>query len=221
MKGERKNLVKSLKRRGHLQNQSTIKAFEKVPREDFVPEKYEKDAYADRPLSIGEGQTISAPSMIAIMLEVLDPDEGDKILEIGTGSGYNAALMAEIVGEGGKIYSVERLDDIARFGRRNLKNAGYGEIVNVVVGDGTSGYESEAPYDGIIVTACAPEVADPLIEQLAKGGVLTAPVGSNYRGQTLLEIRKDFEGDTDVEKHCKCAFVPLIGEKGWDEGEAR
>ncbi len=221
LEDKRKDLVEKLKRKDYLEKPETIEAFETVPREEFIPSKYEKQAYVDRPLSIGEGQTISAPSMIAIMLEVLKVEEGQKILEIGTGSGYNAALMAEMVGEDGKIFSVERLTDIAEFGRRNLEDAGYGDLVEVLVGDGTTGLEEEAPYDRIIVTACSPKVSDDLIEQLKVGGILAAPVGSHYRGQRLLEVQKESEDETDVNRHTSCAFVPLIGEDGWDEGEVR
>lgn len=221
MEDKRKDLVEKLKRKDYLEKPEIIEAFKTVQREEFIPSKYEKQAYVDRPLSIGEGQTISAPSMIAIMLEVLEVEEGQKILEIGTGSGYNAALMAEMVGEDGKICSVERLAEIAEFGRRNLEDAGYGDIVDVVVGDGTTGWGEEAPYDRIIVTACAPKVSDALIEQLKVGGILTAPVGSHYRGQKLLEVEKESKEETDVYRHTSCAFVPLIGDNGWDEGEVR
>jgi len=218
---KRKRLVQDLKKKGYLENSGVIKSFETVPRENFIPSKYEKQAYVDRPLSIGEGQTISAPSMIAIMLEVLKVEEGQKILEIGTGSGYNAALMAEMVGEEGKIYSVERLSEVAEFGRKNLEDAGYGGIVDVIVGDGTTGLGREAPFDRIIVTACAPKVSDSLIEQLKVDGILAAPVGSHYRGQRLLEVEKVAKGDTEINRHTSCAFVPLIGQDGWDEGEVR
>lgn len=218
---KREELVQRLEKKNYIKTPEIIEAFRKVPREKFIPSKYRGEAYADRPLSIGEGQTISAPSMIAIMLEVLNAEKGQKILEIGTGSGYNAALLAEIVGSAGKVYSIERLEKIAKFGRENLEETGYGKILEVIVGDGTKGYEEEAPYDGIIVTACSPKIPDPLIEQLKTGGILTAPVGSHYRSQTLLEVEKMAGEETEVRRHGSCAFVPLVGEEAWDEGEAR
>lgn len=215
---KREDMVQSLERRGYLESSEVIEAFRKVPRENFVPSKVRGDAYADRPLSIGEGQTISAPSMIAIMLEVLKAEGGDKILEIGTGSGYNAALMAEIIGPEGEVHSIERIKTVAETGRENLERNGY-EQVKVIVRDGTKGYEEEAPWDKIIITACAPEVPDPLIEQLKVGGKLVAPVGEYYRSQTLLEVEKVNEDETEVRRHGSCAFVPLVGEYGWDEGK--
>ncbi len=218
---KRKELVQRLKKSGYIESPEILEAFRKVPREQFVPSKFRGEAYADRPLSIGEGQTISAPSMIAIMLEVLKAEKGQKILEIGTGSGYNAALLAEIVGSEGKIFSIERLEKIANSGRENLEKTGYEDIVQVIVSDGTLGYGKEAPYDRIIITACAPKVPDPLVDQLKIGGILSGPVGSHYRAQTLLEVEKIEGGETEINRHGSCAFVPLVGEEGWDEGEAR
>lgn len=217
---KREDMVESLRRRGYLENPDIEEAFSSVPREKFVPTRVKESAYSDRPLSIGQNQTISAPSMIAIMLEVLELEEGQKVLEIGTGSGYNAALLAELVGNSGKVYSVERLEALAETGRRNLEEAGY-EEVEVIVGDGTKGYEEKAPWDRILVTACAPHISDPLIDQLAIGGRLAAPVGKHYRSQTLTVVKKTGEDETERETHGTCAFVPLVGEYGWDEGEAR
>lgn len=216
---KREELVQSLRRRGYIESSEVAEAFRKVPREKFVPSKVKTNAYADRPLSIGEGQTISAPSMIAIMLEVLEVEKGQKILEIGTGSGYNAALLAEIVGEEGEIYSIERLQGVADFGRKNLEETGYDQV-EVVVKDGTKGYEEKAPWDRVIITACAPEVPDILVDQLSVGGSLVAPVGKYYRSQKLLEIKKIGEEETETNEHGSCAFVPLVGENGWEEGEA-
>lgn len=215
---KRKNLVQSLQRRGYIESSDIVRAFRNVPRENFVPSEMKESAYADRPLSIGEGQTISAPSMIAIMLEVLEAEKGQKILEIGTGSGYNAALLAEIVGPDGKVYSIERFEELAERGEGNLKELGYDQV-EVIVGDGTLGYEQEAPWDRIIITACAPKVPDPLIDQLRMGGKLVAPVGEYHRSQTLQEINKTDEDETEVNSHCSCAFVPLVGEFGWSERE--
>lgn len=217
---KRQQMVQSLKERGYIESPSVEKAFRKVPREKFVPSKVEHEAYADRPLPIGQGQTISAPSMIAIMLEVLQAKSGQKVLEIGTGSGYNAALLAEIVGPEGEIYTIERLGSVSKTGRRNLRETGY-DWVDVIVGDGTKGYEEEAPWDRILVTACAPEVPEPLVDQLGISGKIAAPVGSHYMSQTLTVVEKIDEGKTKVHKHGGCAFVPLVGEYGWEEKEVQ
>lgn len=216
----REEMVRGLEQRGYIESPEVKEAFRSVPREEFVPSKVEKEAYADRPLPIGQGQTISAPSMVAIMLEVLKAEQGQKVLEIGTGSGYNAALLGEIVGAEGKVYTIERLESVAKTGRRNLEERGYDQV-EVIVGDGTKGYEEEAPWDRILVTACAPEIPNPLVEQLEVGGRLAAPVGSHYMSQTLLAVEKTGEEKTEVERHGGCAFVPLVGDYGWDEGEAR
>ncbi len=214
MKEKRKKLVESLIRWGYLKTREVINAFLKVPREEFVREKYRVSAYDDQPLPIGYGQTISAPSMIAIMLESLDVKKGQKVLEIGTGSGYNAALLAELVGPEGKVVSIERIPELANFGRENLRRTGY-DWVKVIVGDGTEGYKEEAPWDRILVTACAPQIPKPLIEQLAVGGKLGAPLGTNYMHQTWTVIEKETNGGLKYEEKGGCAFVPLVGKYGW------
>lgn len=216
-KEKRRELTDRLVGSGYLKSEEVIEAFRRVPRHEFVTEGAEKGAYADHPLPIGEGQTISAPGMIAIMLEVLEAGNGDEVLEIGTGSGYNAALLAEIIGREGKLYTMERLEKIAEFGRKNLEKTGC-DRVKVVVGDGTKGLEEEAPWDRILVTACAPEVPGPLVEQLKVGGKLVAPVGKDNLAQVLTEVSKVEVGETTTEKHGPCSFVPLIGEYAWPEG---
>lgn len=217
----REEMIQSLRRRGFLKSSEVVEAFRNVPREKFVPSRVREEAYADHPLSIGEGQTISAPSMIAIMLEVLDAEMGQRILEVGTGSGYNAALLDEIVGSEGKIYTIERLERIARTGRENLRRTGHGEV-EVVIGDGTKGYDEGAPWDRILVTACSPQVPDPLIDQLKVGGKVVAPVGSHFMSQTLTVVEKTGSAETEIHEYGTCAFVPLVGEYGWqDEKEAR
>lgn len=213
---KRREMVEELIRWGYLRTPEIINAFNKVPRHEFVPENLRESAYLDHPLPIGHGQTISAPSMIAIMLEVLKPEKGHKVLEIGAGSGYNAALLAEIVGKTGKLFTIERVPELAEFGRNNLQRSGYGRV-KVIVGDGTCGYEKEAPWDRILVTACAPEIPEPLINQLKIGGKLAAPVGKHYMAQTLLLIKKTSRKKTEVERHGGCSFVPLIGKYGWRE----
>ena len=211
---EREELVERLVRWGYLRRQGIINAFKKVPRHEFIPENIRDYSYADQPLSIGHGQTISAPSMVAIMLESLDLKTGQKVLEVGTGSGYNAALIAEVVGKKGGVFSIERIDELAEFGRANLKRTSYG-WVRFVAGDGTCGYEKEAPWDRILVTACAPELPKPLIEQMKIGGKLGAPVGQHYMFQTWVVAEKHDKGELKIEERGGCSFVPLVGKYGW------
>jgi protein-L-isoaspartate(D-aspartate) O-methyltransferase len=193
-----------------------IKAFREVPRHEFVPENIRDYSYADQPLSIGYGQTISAPSMIAIMMESLDLVPGQLVLEVGSGSGYNAALIANIVGREGKVVTIERIDKLARFAEANLKKTGYG-WVQVVTGDGTRGYEKGAPWDRILVTACAPEIPKPLIAQLKTGGRLGAPVGRHYTFQTWVVAEKLEGNEVRIHEYGGCSFVPLVGKYGWKE----
>lgn len=211
---EREELIERLIRWGYLNKPEVIEAFRKVPRHGFVPENIQDYSYADQPLSIGHGQTISAPSMIAIMMESLDLALGQKVLEIGAGSGYNAALAAEIVGKKGGVITIERIAELAKFAEANLKKTGYG-WVQVVVGDGTCGYEREAPWDRILVTACAPELPRPLIAQLKIGGKLGAPVGQHYMFQTWLVAEKQDEKKVKIQERGGCSFVPLVGKHGW------
>lgn len=217
---KRIKLVNNLKEREYIKTTKIEEAFLNVPRENFIPSKVEKRAYADKPLPIGQGQTISAPSMIAIMLEVLDLKKDQKILEIGTGSGYNAALLAEIIGPDGIVYTVERLEKVAEVGRKNLENEGY-ENVEVVVEDGTKGYEERSPYDRILVTACAPKIPDSLVSQIDKSGKIAIPSGKHYMSQILKLVEKDNEGNVNITDHGGCSFVPLVGEQGWDREKSR
>jgi len=211
---ERENLVERLIKWGYLTKPQIIAAFRKVPRHEFIPGGGGSYAYADQPLPIGKGQTISAPSMIAIMMETLDLSPGLRVLEIGTGSGYNAALIAEVVGRKGTVVTVERIKELADFAKENLKRTGYG-WVKVVTGDGSLGYEGGAPWDRILVTACAPEIPEPLIKQLKVGGKLGAPVGRDYMFQTWTVAEKRKEGEIVITEHGGCSFVPLIGRCGW------
>lgn len=187
-------------------------AFLTVSREWFVPEDVQRSSYADTPLPIGHGQTISAPSMIAIMLEEAELSPGLDVLEVGTGSGYHAALIASIVGPE-RVVSVERVPELASWGRQNLRRAGL--PVEVVVGDGTKGYPARAPYDRIVATAGAPRLPRPWAEQLRPGGLIVAPVGPSTFSQVLVTARKRADGTLDVREGTPCAFVPLIGEEGW------
>lgn len=208
---QRAKLVDGLVLRGYVKTGEVAAAMKKVRREEFVPDEIKSSAYEDRPFPIGHGQTISAPHMIAIMTEALRVRESDKILEVGSGSGYQAAVLAEIARKG-FVYTIERLKPLAEWARSRLASAGY-ENVKVFESDGTTGLKEHAPYDKIIVTAGAPHVPNALVEQLAVGGRLLVPVGG--RGyQELLCLDKTDEGAAESNLG-GCVFVPLIGEDGW------
>jgi len=218
---QRRRLVEMLVLEGVIRSERVKRAMLRVPRELFVPEPYRRYAYVDTPLPIGRGQTISAPHMVALMCELLDLDEGMNVLEIGTGSGYHAAVIAEIIApkgssNPGKVYSIERIPELAEFARRNLEKASYADRVVVIVGDGTLGYPEEAPYDRILVTAAAPDVPEPLLQQLKIGGKLVIPIGSKYM-QYLYVIEKTGEKEIKATKTTPCMFVPLVGKYGWRE----
>lgn len=189
-----------------------LEAMSRVPREIFVPEDIRSQAYEDTPLPIGHGQTISAPHMVAIMCDILDLQKGMTVLEIGGGSGYHAAVMAEIIGPEGHVYSVERVRTLVSQAKENLKRAG---ILNVTVieGDGSIGLPEHAPYDRISVAATAPSVPEPLKDQLKVGGKLVIPVGAGYQELLLVTRKNGFV----VEEKMGVVFVPLIGEHGFKE----
>ncbi|MBN1677171.1 MAG: protein-L-isoaspartate O-methyltransferase [Candidatus Thermoplasmatota archaeon] len=210
---QRESLVESLKRRGYISNVAVEAAMRRIQREEFLPESLRDDAYVDSPLPIGEGQTISAPHMVAIMAEQLDLRPGMKVLEIGAGSGYHAAVCAEIVGQEGHVYTVERISSLASFAEANLRKTGYASVVTVIFGDGTRGLPEHAPYDRILVAAGAPAIPTPLTEQLAEGGKLLVPVGGRFC-QDLIRIEKRGH-KLKKESLGGCVFVPLIGEHGY------
>ena len=189
-----------------------LQAMTRVPREIFVPEEIRSRAYDDTPLPIGQGQTISAPHMVAIMCDILDLQKGMNVLEVGGGSGYHAAVMAEIIGPEGHVYSVERVPELVSRAREALKRAG---ILNVTVveGDGSNGLPEHAPYDRISVAATAPAVPEPLKDQLKVGGKLVIPVGVGYQELLLVTRKNGFV----VEEKMGVVFVPLIGEHGFKE----
>ena len=186
-----------------------IEAFRKVPRHLFVPEQFLSHAYNDHPLPIGEGQTISQPYMVALMTDLLDLSKEDKVLEIGTGSGYQAAILAEL---GNEVFTVERHKLLAERSERILKELNY-QNVKVLVGDGTKGWKEFSPYQKIIVTASAPDVPEPLFVQLDEMGKLVIPVGGRW-SQDLILVQKR-KGKMIRNSVCGCVFVPLIGEYGY------
>ncbi len=188
---------------------SVLQAFREVPRHLFIPSNQQVYAYQDGPLPIGLGQTISQPYIVAYMTEKLALNGEDKVLEIGTGSGYQAAILSQLAGE---IHSVERHPQLANLARKILHDLGC-DNVTVHVGDGTHGLSEYAPYQAIIVTAAGPEVPTPLLKQLDVGGRLIMPVGG--RGGQLLELLQQVGGEIQREELSPVAFVPLIGDHGW------
>ncbi|UEC43059.1 MAG: Protein-L-isoaspartate O-methyltransferase [Methanothrix sp.] len=196
--------------RGNV-SERVIEAMERVPREFFVPRSIRHTAYEDRPLPIGEGQTISAPHMVAMMCDVLEIAGGMKVLDVGTGSGYHAAVIADLVGPEGHVYSIERIPELVFFAKKNLEAAGV-KNVTVLQGDGSRGLPEYAPYDRINVAATAPKIPEPLKEQLKVGGKLVIPVGSCY--QELVLVERTQEG-FELEHHGGVVFVPLVGDHGF------
>jgi protein-L-isoaspartate(D-aspartate) O-methyltransferase len=213
-KARRERLVDGLAERGYVTQPAVLESMKAVRRHLFVPERNRPEAYEDRPLDIGEGQTISAPHMVGIMAEKLDLCTGQKVLEIGGGSGYHAAVVAHLVGPKGHVYSVERIASLAERARRNLEEAGYSKVVTTVVGDGTLGLPEHAPYDRVFVAAASPGIPPPLFEQLREGGKMLVPVGEVYLGQELVMVEKR-KGRPVTTEHGGCVFVPLIGEHGF------
>ncbi len=208
---ERQRMVREqLEARG-IKATEVLEAFRKVPRERFVPPDYSREAYADCPLPIGLGQTISQPYMVALMTQELKVSAQDRVLEIGTGSGYQAAILAEI---GVKVYTIERCEELLERARKVLSELGYTNVF-YREGDGTLGWMEEAPFDRIIVTAGAPHIPKALVEQLGEGGRLIIPVGGEYQ-QELISVTKR-EGRTIEESVTSCIFVKLLGEDGWRE----
>lgn len=215
---ERKMLVEKLKIEGIIKSNLIEEAFLAVPREFFVPDHLRMYAYSDTPLPIGCGQTISAPHMVAIMTEELRVKPGDTVLEIGTGSGYQATILAHIVSKkpGGHVYTIERIPQLARKAVVNIANARPDILycITVIIGDGSKGVELFQPYDKIIVTAAAPQIPEPLIQQLKPGGTMVIPVGDRWE-QVLQVVIKDERGYVSIRDSIACIFVPLIGQYGW------
>lgn len=193
-----------------IRDARVLEALRRVPRHLFVPESSRRSAYDDTPLPIGQGQTISQPYMVALMTEALHPRPGARVLEVGTGSGYQAAVLAEL---GCEVHTVECIPELAEGARRRLRSLGY-EGVHVHPADGSLGWSAQAPYAAVLVTAGGPRVPEPLREQLAgNGGVLVIPVGDRLV-QTLLRVTR--RGDRCREEDLGgCRFVPLVGEEGW------
>lgn len=200
-------LVELLKSRG-ITNPKVLAAMDAVQRERFVPEELSYVAYEDQPLPIGYEQTISQPYIVAFMTEFLQPQPGDRLLEIGTGSGYQAAVLATIVAQ---VYSVEIVEELGLQARARLEELGYANV-HVRIGDGYDGWPQHAPYDGIIVTAAARQVPEPLVQQMKPGSRLVIPLGEEWYNQNLTLVEKDAEGAVSSRTLIPVRFVPFTGD---------
>ncbi|MBI3614909.1 MAG: protein-L-isoaspartate(D-aspartate) O-methyltransferase [Candidatus Omnitrophica bacterium] len=205
---ERRQMVAGQILNRGIRDPKILSVFSKVPRDRFVPEEHRMRSYTDHPLPIGEGQTISQPYIVALMMELLHPEPDSRVLEIGTGSGYQTALLAEIAS---KVYSIERIPVLAERASRLLKDMGYANV-EIRVGDGSLGWPEAAPFDRILVAAAAPSVPKSLAGQLAEGGRLVVPIGSALE-QTLTLVER-VQGNLRLQEGCSCLFVPLIGAEG-------
>ena len=214
----REQMVQRYLRAGYIKSTSMAEATRRVPREEFMDPTYTDYAYVDQPFPIpGDGkQTISAPYMYPVFYEPLDLVEGNRVFEVGAGSGYGAALARELVGSTGLVVSIEINETTFGFARKNLDRTGYGDVV-LVQGDGSLGFPEEAPYDAICVTAACPAIPQPLIEQLGAPGKLMAPVGSSHSiyGQDLVLLEKNVDGVIGQRTLMKVSYVPLTGEYGY------
>jgi protein-L-isoaspartate(D-aspartate) O-methyltransferase len=206
----RRKMVEQQLRSRDIDDAKVLEAMGKVPRHLFVPAVARSLSYADHPLPIGLEQTISQPYIVALMTQLAEVEPDDVVLEVGTGSGYQAAVLAEIVRE---VYTIEILEDLATSARELLETLGY-RNVTVRAGDGYLGWEEKGPFDAILVTAAAPEVPPPLVEQLAPGGILVIPVGSQSEIQRLLRIEKGEDGATVTREILPVRFVPLVRKPG-------
>jgi protein-L-isoaspartate(D-aspartate) O-methyltransferase len=205
-------LINYWKNTGLIKDQRLLMAFESIPRSLFIKKGQESEAYGDYPLPIGEGQTISQPTTVMLMTQALDLQENHKVLEIGSGSGWQAAIIAMLVPQG-KVITTEIIPSLADLARNNLKRVGI-KNVQVIKTDGSNGYAKEAPFDRIIVTAACPRIPQPLLDQLKTGGIIIAPVGSLTFGQDMLKIKKTQKG-LETENLGSFVFVPLKGEHGY------
>jgi len=202
-------MVEQQSRQRGIADPRVMAAMEKVPRHLFVPLQQRSAAYRDTPLPIGQGQTISQPYMVARMTELLGVGPGDKVLEIGTGSGYQSAVLSEIVGPNGRVYTVEIIAPLGSQARATLEEQGY-RNVQVRIGDGYKGWREQAPFDAIIVTAAPPEVPEPLLDQVKPGGRIVLPVGEVWQDLQVLTKRAD--GTFDRQNVLPVRFVPMTGE---------
>jgi protein-L-isoaspartate(D-aspartate) O-methyltransferase len=207
---KRARMVEEQLRARGIRDERVLRAMGKIAREKFVVPKYAREAYADGPLPIGEGQTVSQPYMVAAMVEALDVQPSDHVLEVGTGTGYEAAVLGEL---GGEVWTIDRQVELAEKARSILMEMGY-RNVHVVCGDGSLGLPAHAPFDKILVAAGAPQAPPSLIAQLAEGGILAVPVGN--RTEQQLQVSRKIGGEMVISRQVLCCFVPLIGAEGWE-----
>lgn len=198
----------------NIKDQRVLEAFRKIERHKFIPEDLRTSAYADYPVPIGESQTISQPYIVALMTECLSLSGEEKVLEIGTGSGYQTAILAELAKE---VYSIERFESLAKKAQNLLVELGYTNI-KIKVGDGTLGWQEQAPFDRIIISAASPTIPFPLTEQLKENGKLILPLGESF-SQMLTLVEKKM-GKIESIAVCGCVFVPLVGKYGWKNKNA-
>lgn len=213
----RRLMVEELKALGYIVSKEVEEAMLAIPREVFVPEDQRPYAYEDRPLPIGFGQTISAPSVVARMTELLQVRKGQKVLEVGTGSGYQASILAWLVGEKGHVWTIERILELAARAKGAIESIGLGDRVTVIVGDGSLGYPEAAPYDRVIVTAAAPRPPHSLLSQLSVNGRMVIPIGGRS-SQVLTVFEKKGPDSYEEFYDLEVLFVPLVGAEGWPEG---
>lgn len=209
----RQVMVENHLRARDITDPSVLEVMNRVPRHQFVPPDLEKEAYADRPLPIGEGQTISQPYIVALMTQLAQVEPESRVLDIGTGSGYQAAVLGELCD---RVYSIEIVESLAEEAQQRLARLGYGNV-EVRAGDGYVGWPEAAPFDAIIVAAAPPEIPQPLIDQLAPGGRMVIPVGT--RNQDLVIVEKDAQGATRQWRETPVAFVPMTGKAGSSRSE--
>lgn len=210
---ERDRLIENELRNRGITDQAVLRAMRDVPREEFVSEEMRKFAYRNAPLPIGSGQTISQPYIVALMTQALELAPDERVLEIGTGSGYAAAILSQLANE---VYTIERLGDLARSAQARLKRLGYANVY-ILHADGTLGWKEHAPFDAIVVTAGGPKVPPALLEQLRIGGRLVIPVGAERDEQQLIRVVRRGKDDFETEDLGGVLFVPLIGEAGWHD----
>ena len=209
---QRVRMVEEQLRSRGIRDPRLLAAMAKVPREEFIASEDVSRAYDDHPLPIGAGQTVSQPYMVAAMVAALQPRPADRVLEVGAGTGYEAAILAELAAE---VWTIERHQELADKAQEILSRLGY-RNVHVVVGDGSVGLAEQAPFDGILVAAAAPKISDRLLAQLADGGRMAVPVGNRFEQQ--LQLVRKIGADIAVSSLDACRFVPLVGKEGWEDG---
>lgn len=209
----RKHMVEVIKDYG-VKDKKVLDAMLKVPRHEFVQKDMHEHAYSDCPLPIGSGQTISQPYTVAMMLEHLELKEGNNVLEVGCGSGYNAAVIKEIV-KTGSVTSIEVVEELVNFAKKNLERYCRDHCIGIVLGDGSEGYEKNAPYDKVIFTCACPAIPTAVVKQLKEGGIIVAPVGASYFQEMIKAVKR--KGRLEIKTLGQFRFVPLIGKFGFKE----